>query len=113
MQRLRQDMSYVSQGFIVSLAMLSVVLLLVAAIALVLLALMPGSLGIMLRELFPPGEFMAQLALGGVALFIMLWGLSYIHYLPRRLSLRLRWLIGLALPMAMVTATIFISGASG
>ncbi|MEO1146890.1 MAG: hypothetical protein AAFY26_15005, partial [Cyanobacteria bacterium J06638_22] len=99
MQRLRQDMSYVSQGFIVSLTMLSVVLLMVAAIALVLLTLVPGSLGILLRELFPPGAFMAKLTIGGVAMVILLWGLSYIHYLPQRMSLRLRWLIGIVVPI--------------
>jgi hypothetical protein len=109
MQRLRQDMSYVSQGFIVSLTILSVVLLLVAAIALVLLTLAPGSLGTLLRELFPPGAFMSKLSIGGVAIFILLWGVSYIHYLPQRMSVRLRWLIGVAVPVALIIATVLRS----
>lgn len=115
MQRLRQDVSYISQGFVVTLTMLSVLLLLVAAIALVLLALMPGSLGIALREVFPPVTLMVQLAVGGVGIFILLWGLSYIHYLPKRMSLRLRWLVGVSLAIALVTATILgsTSSASG
>jgi|GEM_PF-1648485 len=106
MQRLRQDISYVGQGFIVSLTMMSVVLLLAAAIALVLVTLMPGSLGAMLRELFPPGTLMAQLTIGGIAISILLWGLSYIHYLPKKLSVRLRWFIGIFLGITLFIATL-------
>ena len=108
MQRFRQDVAYVSQGFVNSLVVLLTVLLAIAGLALVGLTLLQGSLGEIFRTFITPDQLMQLLIGGGMAEFIALWMLSYFGFISRRLSLRLRWALG-----GWIVATILLSTVLG
>jgi len=104
--RLRQDLRYVFQGFIASLVIISLVGLLLAAITLILLAIAPGSIGEALRTLIPPDQLMAWMLVGAIGAIAVLWFLARFDLLPQRLSLRLRWGVGVMTGGAMLLSVI-------
>jgi len=108
MQRFRQDVAYVSQGFVNSLVVLLTVLLAIAGLALIGLAFLQGSLGDIFRTFITPDQLMQILIGGGTAEIITLWTLSYFGFISRRLSLRLRWALA-----GWIVAAILLSKALG
>lgn len=104
--RLQQDVRYLFQGFINSLVFVGLAGIAIAAIAILLLAIAPGSIGETLRTLIPPSQLMAWTLFGAIVEISVLWLLPRYELFPQRLSWRLRWFIGMTTVISMVVSVL-------